>query len=287
MSTTQFLFFIFLYVNLFIRSVTLTDLAAKEIRLLDAIDNSQVLPSLVINVDEAFNNYIRGQIAVERNAMRAVVWKKLPSSDDLEQHFRTHFKIIKFDRTYQDLIKKDFDYTSQGTFQVGETWERIVFTPLLDGYLTLFLSYTIKQRSCWFWFWCSAEIPQNTMLDIESFVNRVSVRMFDKLLNPTKSIYRHGMLLISNKSMVQFLLVYHDGRNGYVEKPVSSFDDGLREQQQIDKKKLSSCILMIKAGQKSVYSIRHPIIQGYTIPDFHAYYKINRENSHSTPHMEL
>ena len=287
MWTTQFLYYLFLCISIFVTSVTLTELTVKEIRLLDQIDNSQVLPSLIINFDQALNYYIKDHISVETNAIRAILWNELPSNNAFEQHFKTNFKIIKYDETYRDLTRRKLDYTKEGKFQDGKTWERFVYVPVPDGFLTLFISYTIKPRNCWFWFWCSAETPLSTVLDIESFIDNAAVRMFDKLQNPTKSIYSHGLSLVSNKYKIQFLFVYHDGRDGYIEKMIPSFKDGLAEQERINKQKLSSCIVMIKDGQKSLHSIRHPTIPGHIVPDFYSYYGINPEKKHSTPHMEL
>ncbi|CAF1431623.1 unnamed protein product [Adineta ricciae] len=286
MWTTQFLYH-FLWINIFVKSVTLTDLTAAKIRFLDRIDNSQMLSTLTVNVDGALNGYIRDHVSVKASTTRVIVWNELPTGYELEQHFRTSFKSITYDDTYQNFIKKDFDYTNQGTFQMGRTWERFVFARIPDGYLTLFLSYTVKEESCWLGIGCRTEVPSHIISEIKNFINDVSVRMFDKLLHPTKSIYSHGLHLVSDNSVIRFILVYHDGGNGYIEKPISSFNEGLKEQERINERKLSSCILMVEDGKKSLHSIRHPIVPGYIVPDFHAFYNTKSKRNQSASRVEL
>jgi len=63
--TTQFLYYFYLYIVIYATLGEATDLIAKEIRLLDQIDNSQVVEGLIMNVDQVLNDYIRDQISVE------------------------------------------------------------------------------------------------------------------------------------------------------------------------------------------------------------------------------
>mgnify|MGYP001088609205 CR=1 FL=1 len=287
MWTIQFSCYVFLYIITSATSETSTELTGKEIRLLDQIDNAQVLPSLIMNLEHVLNNYITDKICIERNALRVILWSELPSNNAFENYFKTNFKIIKYDETYRDLILKKYDYTREGTFQEGRTWVRFVYVPVPEGFLTLFFSYTVKPRNCWLWFWCSLEVSSSTLSNIENFINSASCRMYDKLLNPNKSIYGHGLSLVSSEGKTQYFFVHHDGDRGYIEQLIPSFTDGLAKQEQINKQKLSSCILIIANGQKSLHSIRHPHPPGHIIPDFHAYYIIDPKIKHSTPHGEL
>ncbi len=252
-----------LYIVIYATLGEATDVIAKEIRLLDQIDNAQVVQGLIMNVDQVLNDYITDQMSVESNKVRAIIWKELPSDKMLKSHFDKNFKVIKYDETYQDFSMKKFDYTRHDTLLDGRTWEKFVFIRVQNEFITLFFSYTMKSN-----------IASTASSNIGKFFSDASVRMFNKLFHPTKSVYSHGMSLVQNKTAVQYIFVHHDNRDGYIQRIIPSFEDGLKEQEQIDKRKLSSCILIIKDGQKSLHSIRHPIIRGYIVPDFHAHYGI-------------
>jgi hypothetical protein len=229
-----------------------------------------------MNVDQVLNDYIRDQMSVESNKVRAIIWNELPSTDTLKDYFNQNFKVIKYDKTYQHFPMKNFDYTRHDTLLEGRTWEKFVFVRVQNEIITLFLSYTMKSN-----------IASTDSSNIGKFFSDASVRMFNKLFHPTKSVYSHGMSLVQNKTAVQYFFVHHHGLDGYIQRMIASFQDGLKEQEDIDKRKLSSCILIIKDGQKSLHSIRHPIIRGYIVPDFHAHYGIPIQNCHSTIHHDL
>jgi hypothetical protein len=273
MLTTRFLYYFYLYIVIYATLGEATDVIAKEIRLLNQIDNAQVVQGLIMNVDQVLNDYIRDQMSVESNKVRAIIWNQLPSNNTLKYYFDQNFKVIKYDDTYQDFPMKNFDYTRHDTLLEGRTWEKFIFVRVQNEIITLFFSYTMKLN-----------IDSSTSSNIGKFFSDTSVRMFNKLFHPVKSVYSHGMILVNNKTAVQYFLVHHDNRDGYIERIIPSFEDGIKQQEEIDKRKLSSCILIINDGQKSLHSIRHPIIRGYIVPDFHAHYGIK---CHSTIHYDL
>jgi hypothetical protein len=54
-------------------------------------------------------------------------------------------------------------------------------------------------------------------------------RMFNKLFHPTKSVYIvMEMDLVNKKTSVQYFLVHHDNRDGYIERIISSFENGIK-----------------------------------------------------------
>jgi hypothetical protein len=54
------------------------------------------------------------------------------------------------------------------------------------------------------------------------------------------------MSLITDNNVIQYILVYHNN----IERVIPSFENGLKEQEDIDKHQLFSCILMIKDDQR-------------------------------------
>lgn len=282
MATTRFLHTIYLCIVLFGTFAEAIDLIAKEIYLLDQIDKSQVIEGLITTVDQVLNNYISDQMSVESKRIRVTIWNQLPSERMLEPYFDQNFKLIKYDQTYRDLSTKKFDFTRFQALSQERTWEKFAFLRVQDEFITLFFSYT-RKSSIWDY------LPFTNTVDsrLEDFFSNVFKRMCNKLSHPSKSLYSHGSSLVNDKSVAQYRLVYHDNRDGYVERHISSYDDGLQEQAKFDQRKLSSCILMSKDGQTSLHSIRHPIIPGYILPDFHAYYEMQIPKQHSTVHQDL
>ena len=277
--------FLYVFMIIFATLVVAKDLLVKEIRLLDRIDNSQIVQNLIMNFDQVLNDYINDQVSVESQCVRAIIWNKLPADSVLEHYFKENFKVIKYDATYRDLSDKTFDYTRYQTLSNGRTWEKFVYVRVQNEYITLFFSYTVKWSIFdYLPFVKSYRISTST---IEKFFSEASVRMFTKLFDPSKSVYSHGLSLVDDKSTVRYIFVYHNSRDGFIEKAIPSFEDGLREQENFDQQKLSSCIVMIKGGQKSLHSIRHPIIRGHIVPNFHAYYGIQNGKQHSTLHQDL
>jgi hypothetical protein len=133
-----------------------------------------------------------------------------------------------------------------------------------------------------------SSINKQDLLKIEQFFTSALNRMFDKLLNPMKSVYSHGMSLASHDKLVKYIVVYYDNQNGFVEENVSSFEDGLNKQAEIDKRQLSSCILTVENGKKNLHSIRHPTIKQHVIPNFHAHYIVStKHKEHHSPVHEF
>lgn len=285
MLTARFLYFFPLCLIISVTLVEATDLIEKEVRLLDRIDNSQVVQSLIVNVDQVLNDYINDQVSVESQHVRAIIWNKLPSDSALEHYFNANFKVIKYDATYRDFKDKKMDYTQYHTLKNGRTWEKFVYIRVQNESITLFFSYTIKW-SIWDYL-PFVKSYRSAAPAIEKFFSEASVRMFNKLTHPSKSVYSHGLSLVDDEGSVRYTLVYHDNRNGYIEEIVPSFEDGLRRQEYLDQQKLSSCIMVIKDGQKSLRSIRHPIVHGHIVPDFHAYYGILIPKKQSAIHQDL
>jgi len=242
----------------------------SEIRLLNQIDNAQVVQTLLISVNKVLDNYINDQTSIKSSKARAIILKEIPSDEMLKELFATHFKIIKYDRTYSNYIKKDFDYTAYNTLEEENTWEKFVFACIQDDYFLVLLSYTME------------DVVPTVSKGIENFFGHVLIRMFDKLSNPIKSIYRPELRLIQSEPGALYYFVYHNSIDGYITKQVPTYSDGLREQIETDSQKLSSCILMIENGENSLHSIHHPIIPGYIIPDFYAHLKIETKTEFST-----
>ena len=256
----------------------ITDLTTKQIRLLHQVDKCETLESLIMTVEQVLNEDVRDQMPIESSNIRAVIWNEVPSGEIIETYFDKNLRTIKYDKTYQDLKKKDFDYTGQHTLLSGRYWEKIIFIRIEKKFITLFFSYTMQSYA--------ASTSSN---HIEKFFSEVLKRMYNKLSNPTKILDSHRFPSLEDQHKAVYFLIKYDSLEGYTQKMIPSIDDGLKEQEEIDDRKQSSCILKIQGGQKSLLSIRYSMYPDSTIPDFHAYYEIkyNFKNKQSTAHNDF
>nr|ACD54704.1 unknown [Adineta vaga] len=268
--------FVFVYFISLFSSKQTTDIATRQSDLLSEIDNSQTLEGLVMTVEQVLSEDIKAQSLMESSNVRAIIWNEVPSGEKVEIYFDKIFNTIKYDKTYQDLAKKNFDYTGQYTSFQGKNWEKFLFIRTENEYITLFLSYTMRSN-----------IDSTSLNQFEKFFGEVSKRMFNKLHHPSKSLCGHRRPSLQDKSKIEYFLVKYDVHQGFIQQIISSIEDGLIEQEEIDKKKQSSCILKIENGQNSLHSIRYSIQPGFLIPDFHAFYKIQVDKQDSTIHNDL
>ncbi|CAF3703090.1 unnamed protein product [Adineta steineri] len=249
---------------------------AEEIRLLDRVDNTQTIQSLMMQVDSVLNIYLSQQTSITTSNVRLIIWNKSLTDEKLETYFNKNFEIIKYDETYRDFQDKNFDYTRHSTMSNNGIWEKFIFLRVENEIITLFLSYTMESNSA---------LAGSSKID--EFLTHTLTRMFNKIFNPYKSVYNHGIRLITDDKVIQYMFVYHDNHEGFVERMVPSFEDGLREQATIDQLKLSSCILKIEKGLKSLHSVRHPISAGFVVPNFHAHYGLPVKSKNTVIHETL
>ena len=235
----------------------------RDIVALDRVDNAQTVPSLIIHVEAAINTYLAEHASVRSSKVRAVIWNTLPDEKTFKRYFAQYFTLLKYDDTYSDFQFKDFDYTRQTESEVSKKWEKFVFVRAKHQVITLFISYTMD-----------SDIAGTSRLQLDEFIGLALSRMSNKLTNPSISVYNDEMPRLAGGGKIQYIFVYHDNKEGFVERRVKSFSDGTMEQEKTDKKHLSSCIVKSEKEEKTLHSIRHPIRAGYVVPNFHAHYGV-------------
>lgn len=262
-------------INLFIPQKT-AELTTNQIRRLEQIDQCNVLEDLIVTAENVLTENLKQQMSIEAMNLRAVIWDDAPSSGTMEPYFNKNFKIIRYDKTYEDLSNKKFDYSAQYTLSLGKIWEKFIFIRVGNKFVTIFLSYTMK-------YYADSIDSDN----IEKFCSEALKRMFNKTFILEQNLYHHGLSSDQDKSKGQYFLIQHGAHEGFREKIISSIEDGLDKQEEVAKDKQSSCIMKIQNGQMSLHSIRYSINLDFTYPDFHAYCEKRFQKQYHTIKKDL
>jgi hypothetical protein len=105
---------------------------------------------------------------------------------------------------------------------------------------------------------------------VADFITSAVLRTIQKINHPIFGLY--AIEGGGGGEGEQYQVIYHDPNNGYQTERVTSFNEGTaRQQEYLDDKGWSSCILLIKGQTKTVHHIIHPIKRGYIVPDFQTY----------------
>ena len=217
-------------------------LSGNAIRSLDILDNAQTIQSLLLHLDNVLNKYISQQAIIKTGKVQYIIWNKPPTSEKLKKYFERNFQMIQYDESYQDFEDKNFDYTRQTDTLKNGLWEKFIHVQVNNDRITLFLSYQMGT---------TVDLAKSSQ--IEEFVTSALTRMFNKIFNPFKSVYNHGMRVISAENNIQYIFVCHENEKGYEETFVPTFEDGLKEQARTDQRKLSSCILKLKRVKSNYF----------------------------------
>jgi hypothetical protein len=118
------------------------------------------------------------------------------------------------------------------------------------------MSYTLKTQD--------SSIKDSITL----FITDVYGRFTEKIYGTLNNVY----ITVVGNGNIKYTFVLHDNREGFTQKKIDSLSEGIKLQQ--ENPLLSSCIIMEHNGQKTIDSIKYPLIKGQIIPNFYRHFQI-------------
>jgi len=186
---------------------------------------------------------------VDRAFKRAILWKNKPTAEQMKIMFG-EFKFLSEDqiKTVLEDITLNTDERIENVQETDRKYERFIYSNTPAGIVTIAISYSLEKEE---------------KMKFADFVLDALTRVVDKLSNPVGGLFK----VFVEKPEYHF--VRHENARGFITERISTFEEGVREQEKYSY--LSSCIVVLDNGKKTVHSVRHPLQEGWIIPDFHGF----------------
>jgi len=141
----------------------------SEVEILNTIDNSVTVNTLVLAFDTAIENYLEDKL-VNSAYKRIILWNKEPTYENMVT-FMQHFQLLKTDDIQKCL--RDIDLEQQEGFDdVKETdtrYERFIFARSKHGIITISIGYSFEK---------------SIKAKFRSFIANAMYKFMNKLTNP-------------------------------------------------------------------------------------------------------